>query len=150
MSASVKRKATVEAVSDDGSDSDSSAAPSFINVDFDFVAPTEIDYHALKRLLQQLFYTHATQLDLAAIVDNVIQQASTWGTVVKVDQNDDDGNDPFAFVSAVDMAVSRRAAHQRIHLPGSHLSLPADNINRSHVTAKVPARPTLDLLRCAG
>ena len=47
------------------SDSDSGSDVDFVNVDFDFQAPSESDYQALKRLFQQLFYTHAPGMDMA-------------------------------------------------------------------------------------
>ena len=67
--------------------SDSDSDFDFINVDFDFQAPVETDYLALKRLFQQLFYTHAPNLDLGVLSDWVITLGTQQGvgTVIKVD-----------------------------------------------------------------
>lgn len=88
----------------DGQDSDDSDyAPSAIDVSFDYVAPTEIDFAALKRLTQQLFYTHSPDLDLSALVDEVLRWGGeAVGTVVKVE--DDEDADPFAFASVINLA----------------------------------------------
>ncbi|KAL4402638.1 Mss4 nuclear export [Malassezia pachydermatis] len=84
------------------SGSDSEDEVDFINVEFDFQAPNEIDFQALKRLFQQLFYTHAPQLDLGVLADHVIEQAQSRGvgTVVKVDDLEQ-VHDPYAVMSAL-------------------------------------------------
>ncbi|SPO35856.1 related to BCP1 - Essential protein involved in nuclear export of cytoskeleton organization protein [Pseudozyma flocculosa] len=102
-----KRKAEDDQPNHDGSDYDSdSSDPDFINVDFDFRSPEEIDFQALKRLLQQLFYSHATHLDLGALADHVIKLATTdgVGTTIKIDGDED--QDPYAFVSALELGPS--------------------------------------------
>lgn len=108
---SSKRKVSQE----DGESSDgesSSYAPSAIDVSFDFVPPTEIDFMALKRLVQQLYYTHSPELDIGALADWIIKIGSApdaaVGTVVKVE--DDADADPFAFASAIPLRPSEPAA----------------------------------------
>ena len=73
-----------------------------INVEFDFQAPSEIDFQALKRLFQQMFYTHAPQMDIGVLADHVIQTGMTQGigTVIKVDDIEQ-VHDPYAVISAV-------------------------------------------------
>lgn len=77
-------------------------AQDFINVEFDFQAPCESDFQALKRLFQQLFYTHAPGLDLGELASAVIArgQQDGVGTVVKVDDNEV-VRDPYAVVSGL-------------------------------------------------
>jgi hypothetical protein len=100
-----KRPASPAASSSSSSSGDSE--PDFINVDFLFSSPSALDYHALKRLTQQLFYTHAAHLDLGAVAQETIDAADKWGSVVKVDQQSEgEEEDPYAFVGAFDLAVS--------------------------------------------
>ena len=84
--------------------SDSDSDFDFINVDFDFQAPVETDYLALKRLFQQLLYTHAPNLDLGVLADWVITLGAQQGvgTVIKVDDAEE-VRDPYAVMSAVDL-----------------------------------------------
>lgn len=109
-----KRKAEDDAKDSDSDDSSSSYDPSVINVDFDFQAPSEIDFQAIKRLLQQLFYTHASSDDgiaLSTLAQHVIDMASgeaALGTVIKVEGDED--MDPFAFISVVDLSKATSSA----------------------------------------
>lgn len=105
-----KRKADVEPT-DSGSDQDSdgSEVPDFINVDFDFRAPQEIDFLALKRLLQQLFYTHSVKLDLSALADHVVKMSTGEGVGTAIKVEGDEDQDPYAFVSAIDLDGSTAA-----------------------------------------
>lgn len=85
----------------DANDSDSDV--DFINVDFDFQAPIETDYQALKRLFQQLFYTHAPDMDLGIFSDWIITLGSQGvGTVIKADDAEE-VRDPYAVISAIDL-----------------------------------------------
>ena len=76
MVSNQKKRAAAAVVADDakdddlGNQSDASSSsskgsssdeedPDFINVDFDFRSPIPIDEIAIKRLLVQLFHTHA-------------------------------------------------------------------------------------------
>lgn len=103
MPIDTKRKAEDEEPRADGSDydSDGSEEPDFINVDFDFRAPEEIDFLALKRLLQQLFYTHNTKLDLSALADHVVKTSTSQGVGTTIKVVGDEDQDPYAFVSAI-------------------------------------------------
>lgn len=109
----------------DGESTSSSFAPSAIDVSFNFVAPSEIDFQALKRLAQQLYYTHAPDLDLGVLADHVIKLGmgnssvaaasgddapphDALGTVVKVE--DDEDGDPFAFASAIDLSQANSSS----------------------------------------
>ncbi|CAO1633400.1 unnamed protein product [Sympodiomycopsis kandeliae] len=92
------------------SDDSSSSDPSFINVDFDFRAPSEIDEAALRRLLRQLFNTHSNALQLHQVSEKIIELASSQGlgTVIKVEGDED--QDPFGFVSAIPLGGSDAAS----------------------------------------
>lgn len=109
MPIDTKRKAEHDEPRADGSDydSDGSEEPDFINVDFDFRAPEEIDFLALKRLLQQLFYTHNTKLDLSALADHVIKISSAQGIGTTIKVVDDEDQDPYAFVSAIPLSSDK-------------------------------------------
>lgn len=93
---------------EDGYSTSSSYAPSAIDVSFNYCAPTEIDFMALKRLIQQLYHTHSHDLNVGSLSDHIIQIGrqevgeAAIGTVVKVE--DDEDGDPFAFASALDLS----------------------------------------------
>lgn len=104
--------ATVGDDSDSDADSDASEDPTFINVDFDFRAPAEMDEAALRRLLRQLFHTHANDLELYKVSEEMIRLAAGsqesgeggMGTVIKVEGDEDQA--PFAFVTGIELNVS--------------------------------------------
>ncbi|PWN18714.1 hypothetical protein BCV69DRAFT_273137 [Microstroma glucosiphilum] len=95
----------------DSGDSDASEDPTFINVDFDFRAPAEVDEAALRRLLRQLFHTHANDLELYKVSEEMIRLAAGnqvtgeggMGTVIKVEGDEDQA--PFAFVTGIELNV---------------------------------------------
>ncbi|WFD19054.1 Mss4p nuclear export [Malassezia caprae] len=118
--------------------SDSDEDVDVINVEFDFQAPSEIDFQAMKRLFQQMFYTHAPQMDLGILADHVIQSGMTQGigTVIKVDDIEQ-VHDPYAVISAVMLG------------PAS----PASELLQTYFTTQLSkaasAKPFLDLLKSA-
>ncbi|KAJ6518645.1 p21-C-terminal region-binding protein-domain-containing protein [Mycena sanguinolenta] len=92
----------------EASDSDSDSV-SFVDVSFDFFDPNpKIDYHALKRLLTQLFQRDAEKFDLGALTDLVLSQP-TVGTTIKTDGLE---SDPYALLTALNMHVHQ--AHPSI------------------------------------
>ncbi|KAK0549164.1 Mss4p nuclear export [Tilletia horrida] len=98
--------APIEQDDDDDDDEDDDTPPSSINVDFAFLTPDPaVDHQALRRLLQQLFYTHSPSLNLHALADITLSQAAHLGlgTVVKLDlpPTPDEEPDPYAIISAV-------------------------------------------------
>ncbi|GAK65722.1 bcp1 [Moesziomyces antarcticus] len=109
MPIDTKRKAEDEEPRADGSDydSDGSEEPDFINVDFDFRAPEEIDFQALKRLLQQLFYTHNTKLDLSALADQIVKTSTSQGIGTTIKVVGDEDQDPYAFVSSITLSSAK-------------------------------------------
>ncbi|KAJ3253606.1 Mss4p nuclear export [Boothiomyces macroporosus] len=66
-----------------------------INVDFDFLDYSEIDFHGLKTLIKQIFSTDFTRD--SELSDFLISQ--NIGSVVKVDE----GLDPYAFITVLDL-----------------------------------------------
>ncbi|CAO3622576.1 unnamed protein product [Mucor fragilis] len=82
----------------DGEDSDD-GLQDIVDVDFDFYNPDDIDYHALKKLLTQLFSTDAELLNLGDFADIMIEENQV-GTTVKVD---DQKSDPYAILSIINL-----------------------------------------------
>lgn len=111
----------------------------FINVEFDFTAPSEIDYQALKRLFQQLFYTHAPTMDLGVVADYVVNLSQNHGigTVVKVDDMEQ-VRDPYAVISALTFGEK---------------GVPAADLLRTYLTTQLArsakGKPLLDLINSA-
>ncbi|KAK7468324.1 Mss4p nuclear export [Stygiomarasmius scandens] len=88
--------------STDEPDSDSDI--SFIDVDFDFFNPNpSVDYHAIKRLLTQLFQKDADRFHLHDLADLILSQP-TIGTTIKTDGED---SDPYALLTVLNMHVHR-------------------------------------------
>ncbi|CEP08330.1 hypothetical protein [Parasitella parasitica] len=111
MSTSLKRKAPEEdekpikkvastsgQEGSDGEDSDD-GLQEIVDVDFDFYNPDDIDYHALKKLLTQLFSSDAELLNLGDFADIMIEENQV-GTTVKVD---DQKSDPYAILSIINL-----------------------------------------------
>ncbi|KAJ3302244.1 Mss4p nuclear export [Kappamyces sp. JEL0829] len=67
-----------------------------INVDFDFVPLSDIDFHGLKTLLKQTFAQDIDSIEDSALADYLIGLG--LGTVVKLDDN----LDPYALISCLD------------------------------------------------
>lgn len=74
-----------------------------IDVEFDFLDPVDGDYHAIKRLLTQLFDTDSDNLPLGSIADLIIDQSRQVGSVIKnsEEQGAPNSNDPFAVISVI-------------------------------------------------
>lgn len=68
-------------------------------MDFDFFNPESVDYHALKRLLNQLFSSDAEDLNVGEIVDIMLEENHV-GTTVKVDGQE---SDPYAILTTINM-----------------------------------------------
>ncbi|KAJ7355437.1 p21-C-terminal region-binding protein-domain-containing protein [Mycena albidolilacea] len=101
-----KRKQSPSKEAESDSDSDS---VSFVDVSFDFFDPNPtIDYHAIKRLLKQLFQRDADAFDLGALTDLVLSQP-TVGTTIKTDGLE---SDPYALLTVLNMHVHQ--AHPTI------------------------------------
>lgn len=84
----------------DESDSD----VSLVDVDFDFFDPNpKVDYHALKRLLAQLFSADAELFHLEALAELILAQPLV-GTTVKTDGIE---SDPYAVLTVLNMHVHK-------------------------------------------
>lgn len=70
-----------------------------VNVDFDYFDPKEIDFHAFKNLLRQLFDVDNINFDLSFLADKIIEQANV-GSTVKTDGPD---SDPFAMLTILNI-----------------------------------------------
>ncbi|KAI8063354.1 p21-C-terminal region-binding protein-domain-containing protein [Gilbertella persicaria] len=115
MTPNLKRKAPEEedkplkransTVQDHGSDEEDSddGLQDIVDVDFDFYNPDDIDYHALKKLLTQLFSSDAELLNLGDFADIMIEENQV-GTTVKVD---DQKSDPYAILSMINMTQQK-------------------------------------------
>ncbi|KIJ58736.1 hypothetical protein HYDPIDRAFT_43276 [Hydnomerulius pinastri MD-312] len=82
-------------------DSSEEETPTLVDVDFDFYNfNADNDYHAINRLLIQLFGADAESLRTADLTDYITKQAegSGVGSTVKTDEED---GDPYAFLSVV-------------------------------------------------
>ncbi|KAI8330652.1 p21-C-terminal region-binding protein-domain-containing protein [Chlamydoabsidia padenii] len=85
---------------DDSSDEDSDGTlQDIIDVDFDFYNPEEVDYHALKRLLGQLFSSDVELIQVGDLVDIIIEENQV-GTTIKVDGQE---SDPYAILSVINL-----------------------------------------------
>ncbi|SNX87260.1 related to BCP1 - Essential protein involved in nuclear export of cytoskeleton organization protein [Melanopsichium pennsylvanicum] len=146
MPIDTKRKAENDEPRADGSDydSDDSEEPDFINVDFDFRAPEEIDFQALKRLLQQLFYTHNTKLDLSSLADHIVKTSATQGVGTTIKIVDDEDQDPYAFVSAIQLSSEKKEGSEAANsLTKYLLEVTNKPSNKSiHEAIKSAASPT--------
>ncbi|SAL99376.1 hypothetical protein [Absidia glauca] len=103
MTQSNKRKAPQETPTKkqaDSSDDDSDDnLQDIVDVDFDFYNPEEVDYHALKRLLGQLFASDAELIEVGDLVDIIIEENQV-GTTIKVDGQE---SDPYAILSVINL-----------------------------------------------
>lgn len=142
MPTDTKRKAHDQEPTADSSDydSDGSEDPDFINVDFDFRAPEEIDFQALKRLLQQLFYTHNTKLDLSSLADHVVKTSTTQGVGTTIKIVDDEDQDPYAFVSAITLSSEKKEGSEAANSLSKYLL---------EVTSKPSSKSVHDVIKSA-
>ncbi|KAF5311395.1 hypothetical protein D9758_018563 [Tetrapyrgos nigripes] len=86
-------------------DSDAGSSDiSMIDVDFDFFNPNpNVDYHAIKRLLKQLFQEDAESFNLHEFTELILSQP-TIGTTIKTDGED---SDPYALLTVLNMHAHR-------------------------------------------
>jgi protein BCP1 len=71
-----------------------------VDVSFDFFDPNpKVDYHAIKRLLSQLFQRDAEQLHTHELTELVLSQP-TVGTTIKTDGIE---SDPYAILTVLNM-----------------------------------------------
>ncbi|KAF9527065.1 p21-C-terminal region-binding protein-domain-containing protein [Crepidotus variabilis] len=85
---------------EDDEDAGSSSSDVLIDVEFDFFDPNpKVDYHAIKRLLGQLFQRDAEQLDTPELTELILAQP-TVGTTIKTDGLE---SDPYALLTVLNM-----------------------------------------------
>ena len=86
--------------------SSSSSTPSLINVSFDFFNPNpKVDYHALTRLLSQLFSRDAERLHIPSLVELILSQPRVGTTIKTGDAAEGEEGDPYAVLSVVNVNV---------------------------------------------
>ncbi|KAK9454309.1 p21-C-terminal region-binding protein-domain-containing protein [Dipodascopsis uninucleata] len=93
-------KGNSEVVPDAGLSSDEEQLDNeeVVNVDFDFFdLKPDIDFHAIRNLLRQLFDSDNVLFDLSGLADLILSQ-STVGSTVKTDGIE---SDPFAFLTVI-------------------------------------------------
>ncbi|CAE6435671.1 unnamed protein product [Rhizoctonia solani] len=78
-------------------------AKELVDVDFEFFGPTEIDYLALKRLLNQLFGADSTRFHLEKLTELILEQPGI-GSTVKTDGID---SDPYAILTVLNMNIHK-------------------------------------------
>ncbi|KAJ1913201.1 Mss4p nuclear export [Tieghemiomyces parasiticus] len=89
----------MELSSADSADSDSDEEmKDLVNIDFEFFDPKEADFHAIKRLLAQLFGEDSEQMELSGLADLVIGQPLV-GTCVKIENE----GDPYALLTVLNL-----------------------------------------------
>ncbi|EGW32549.1 uncharacterized protein SPAPADRAFT_61615 [Spathaspora passalidarum NRRL Y-27907] len=75
-----------------------------VNVDFDFFdLNPDVDFHALKNFLRQLFGDDASQFDISGLADLILTKHSI-GTTIKTEGTE---SDPFAILSVVNLNEHR-------------------------------------------
>jgi len=109
---------------------DSGSDRSLVDVSFEFFDPNpNVDYHALKRLLAQLFQSDAEHFHLHELCELILSQP-TVGTTVKTDGIE---SDPYAFLTVLNMHVHQNhpsikalinyVLHKSSDNPGLHTTL---------------------------
>lgn len=84
----------------DESDVESQEMEEVVNVDFDyFDLNPEVDFHATKTFLRQLFGDDATKFDVSSLAD-LILLGNSVGTTIKTDG---ETSDPFALLSVINL-----------------------------------------------
>lgn len=76
-----------------------------VDVDFEFKDPVEIDFHAIKNLLRNLFDSDADNFHLSHLSDMILDTKKHYGTTIKVDQGEN--ADPYAIFSVLDLTSNK-------------------------------------------
>lgn len=102
-----------EAGEKDSDDEDEDGNDNIVNIDFDFFnANKEVDFHALKTLLRQLFgKEESNKLQLSALADLVLDACAT--TTIKCEGKE---SDPYCFFSLIDYQENKNSDYvQYLH-----------------------------------
>lgn len=89
---------------DENIDAEVEDEPEIVNVDFDFFDLSDIDFHAVKNLLRQLFDSDNIAFELSPLADQIVSSSAGPGIAVKTDGKE---SDPYAFVSVVDSSLTQ-------------------------------------------
>ncbi|KAI9002288.1 p21-C-terminal region-binding protein-domain-containing protein [Gaertneriomyces semiglobifer] len=87
---------------EDEDDDDDDLDAQTIDVDFEFFDPKPVDFHGLKSLLNQTFFSDAASVPISPLADLIIGQPSV-GSTVKVE----DQQDPYALMTVLSMETHR-------------------------------------------
>lgn len=88
---------------------EASGSEDVVNVDFDFFnLNPDVDFHATKNFLKQLFQGDANSLQLSSLADHLLSQAQV-GTTIKTDGMQ---SDPFSILAVTDLNDSSSAIKQ--------------------------------------
>ncbi|KAK6197330.1 protein BCP1 [Scheffersomyces amazonensis] len=84
----------------DGEEGDEDGEEEIVNVDFDyFDLNPEVDFHATKTFLRQLFGDDEAKIDISGLADLILTKGSV-GTTIKTDGIE---SDPFALLSVINL-----------------------------------------------
>ncbi|SCU93173.1 LAMI_0E13476g1_1 [Lachancea mirantina] len=100
-----------------------------VNVDFDFYDGNKnVDFHALKHLMRQLFGSHeSNRIQLSALADMILDSPTT---TIKTDGPE---SDPYSFLSLVDYKANRNSDYaQYLHKIDDRLSKQLNKIEASN------------------
>ncbi|KAG0201506.1 Mss4p nuclear export [Mortierella sp. GBA30] len=97
-------------------DSGSDGEEDIINVDFEFFDPKEIDFHAVKNLLNQYFASDAILFALSELSELVVSQSNV-GTTIKVNGVE---SDPYSLLTVLNM-------NQHLYHPHRVSSTPSES-----------------------
>ncbi|KAH7884050.1 p21-C-terminal region-binding protein-domain-containing protein [Phlebopus sp. FC_14] len=88
-------------------DSSDEETPTLVDVDFDFFNPNpKIDYHAVNRLLIQLFGPDAESLQTGVLAELLLEKAEKSGVGSTIKTDGEEG-DPYAFLTVLSLDVHR-------------------------------------------
>ncbi|KAL1915097.1 uncharacterized protein VTP21DRAFT_7578 [Calcarisporiella thermophila] len=95
----VTEKAEDIAMRDEADGGEDDAMEEIVDVDFEFFDPKPIDFHAIKRLLTQLFSADAELFNLSELAELIIGQPLV-GSTVKVDGPE---SDPYSLLTVLNL-----------------------------------------------
>ncbi|KAF9271334.1 Mss4p nuclear export, partial [Mortierella alpina] len=100
-----------------------------INVDFEFFDPKEMDFHAVKNLLNQYFASDAILFALSELSEMIVSQANV-GTTIKVNGVE---SDPYSLLTVLNMNQ---------HLYNLHKTPSTTAAAASEASSSAPAKPS--------
>lgn len=103
-----------------------------LDVEFEWFDPADVDFHGLKQLLKQLFDADNEAFDISELADLIISQPEVGSTVkVTDDENEAKDNDPFAFLTALNLHTHRVSLAGRLLRTQTAANAQVSNTTRS-------------------